>query len=534
MSLFSNKPLFLTRYSRVEFTKNIKDLISNGDYSAAAENLVISKYPFNETIRMLSNCPKALSSYLYKSASVVGITPSVQQVICHLFLEVELSILSFIPSTEKQSDLNRLKSFIKDFKSSLHPDTVINMISKAGETSLLTEAAVIFEKYETAIKYFLLCNDFSSILEFITQIPPEKQRPVLIRFLKTSKSQLIAKIDDGLKVTAEAIFDTLVPLVLQAGVTKQLQDLVKSFSNLYDMNIFTNKIHHTLYYLMFIITNDPKSAKALEAKERFDNLDHDFIVQYLTDHNLFNWAAKHYACTKERHILAVKYAFKSSISDASALMKDDLKDAHDLHDCWLELFDLYHKAGDSITTENWVALIKQATTNAKKTNLSLDDIFSYIPASMKLDDVQMTIARSVDQSSKAIKNSESLREQIKERMVEIRKLFNESGIKSINIDPNDKLCCICGQQACDAPFAAYPCGHAVHMSCFLTNLNNYVDSTTSLEIFNYLANLKEDYGKVAEIITKSCPACGMSSLIILDRPFIEEGESEMAKWEIPE
>ena len=370
-------------------------------------------------------------------------------------------------------------------------------------------------------------------IKIILKIPIEDQRPIFIRFLKNSRQILFEMIEEGDIISINSLFDTLVILVLNSTNTKQTKELIGTFENLLNQNVFTNSIHYTLTFILFVLLNEKEKLKIFYENKLFEKLDHDFLVLFLLDRKLYEEIPLIYSKTNDRHILAIKYCFKYNKSNLINLIKKNLKDSSDIIECWLETLYLYKESGNLISSQEWEELIKAAAVS-RKSALPLDDIFSYLPKDLILDDLQLTISKAVDSSSKSIQLSEKTRLEIQDRMNKLRIELNDYLLKPINVDPLNTICCICNQQSCDNSFAIFPCGHSVHMNCFISNMDRYIDSATSLSIFNFIANLKDDYGKIADVITKSCPSCGLASLVVLDQPFITyEDNFDNKKWDIP-
>jgi hypothetical protein len=157
---------------------------------------------------------------------------------------------------------------------------------------------------------------------------------------------------------------------------------------------------------------------------------------------------------------------------------------------------------------DWALLIKGANQIGK---LPLDDIFPLVPKDMELDSLHGLVANAVERTSRGIQRSEKLRLAIERKAEEQRKIINSREIKPVELRPGEVKCFFCGQAACDAGFVVFPCGHVIHVACFL---------------HGGAAGGDEQLEKLA----RSCPACGSAALVILDTPFVDPEH----KWEVYE
>ena len=541
MSLFPNKPLLGTKCCGVSLPYEAREKIENGEYLAAADLILMSHLPFNQTVRLLSNCPKALAAYFFKYCASIDTKDAQKQIAAHLFIETQLGVLNSTQGLkEKQTEQKRLKDFINEQQVYLDPDTVIKLIKHYGEMAILAEVCLIFKRYEMAIDVMAgsLATYKKTILGFLDKVSVEKQRQVLLRFIAQSKIDLYEAIDEGkLKLdNFDAFFDTLAILVSLSPYDSEIyqKNIIKVFEIIQLSDWFKKPIHYTLHFILLILLNQTKAIEKFMTEKEFNNVDHDLIATYCVAHGNSDLAAKIYAKDPNRHKAAVGFMIKSVFNERNGqielkplidLFNKDLKKAEDIRECWLIALRKAKSVSEKLDSHKWNIIACEAT---KSNHISLDDIFPLIPANMPLDDLHQTIVRAVGVSSTALSDSEKVREKIKARMQEQRAIITNTAMKPIELDASEAKCIFCGQAVCDSGFDVYPCGHVAHISCLANNINTYsFDQDIIEDIYN-----PESLAKRFSI---SCPACGLVSLKVLDKKFVDENEDKEAisNWEIP-
>jgi hypothetical protein len=259
---------------------------------------------------------------------------------------------------------------------------------------------------------------------------------------------------------------------------------------------------------MALLDQTKEISKFLESPD-FQHIDADFIVAFLVSREMPSLAADVYARVPTRHLLAVQYAMLDSFDKTLDILKTDLKGAPDMRQCWLLALRTYHK-GNNLPPDNWTKLIQSAVGDTHN-GVTLDDVFPLVPRNIALDSLHTAIAAAVQASTDAMKASESIVAAIEGRAKEQRFLVDTQTVSTLVIETAQARCFFCGLSICDGAFAAYPCGHVVHIAC-LAQLNAGIE------------------------IGEACPACGAASLKILQTPFVNPvlDAAEEEVWRVPE
>ena len=505
MSLFPKTPLYQPDFLFSTLPQEIRQGIEAGEYESAAESLITHKIPFATALRMISNCPKLLISYLYKQSSMFVSSHISQQLIWHMYLQFAIFNLD-------ESEINRVSNFLIEHKNGLDKNLVLKWVLQAGETNLIQNACIAFNDYDTLVKHLLSSGQYLP-LQYINNVSELTQRTAFLRALTNQTMQLTEMLSESYRPPINAIFDALVQLAIkvsryEAQILKE--NITINFQTFYENGLFTEPAHFHMY-LMFLISMKMESSilQFFETKE-FQLIDKDFVAMMLIKNDMISLAAQLYAHVEERHSLAVEYALRQSQKFAIELLQSkQLKTAKDINSLWIQLLKACRDSPNS-KSYNWVDLVSTANNSGV---ITLDDIFPLVPADIPMDPLNNIIAEAVQRSSNEIRRYEDQRKKIEERADAQRKILSKPNLTPIEINPLEATCFLCGQSVFDSQFEAYPCGHVVHTSCYLSS----IDTKDILSL------------------SESCPACGTASLIILDKPFITaDDKEEEEKWAIPE
>lgn len=180
----------------------------------------------------------------------------------------------------------------------------------------------------------------------------------------------------------------------------------------------------------------------------------------------------------------------------------------------------------------WKTLLETATTSYV---LTLDDIFPLMPPDMNIDSFQGTILNSIKQYQEDNIRSNERIGQFVARAAQQREVVSRGNQLVVELEPI-ATCHICKQSVYKDRFLVFPCMHAVHVKCFLSNMHLYFRPTMRLSLISLAARAAKDEGqrdKLAAIIRKSCPVCGELSINVLDKDFVlKEEKEEREMWSL--
>ena len=516
MTLFTQQSLLLDKVIHTTLPPKIIKAIHDGDYDIAAESLVVQNYPFHETLKIISNCPRMMNAYLYRRACAIGSNQGAQQIVCNLYIQTAVFGLSLLNDEERKNETEKIKRFIHDYKKYLSQKLVMDVIKKSGESSLTIDACVAFNDIKTLVNYCLSVNDFQTLGNYILSIKDiEIQRQILLRLQKRNTIKLVEMLDnEASSLNIDAVFDTLIELSFKAPTFTPvlIENVSEIFDQFYEAGMLTKSSHAMSYFILLSLLGKEEKIYKLFDEPIFKILDKDFYVAFLIRRNMHSLAANVYARCHNRHSLAITYGLKCSFATTLALLKGPLSGARDEKSCWLQALRFCSDREKAPEDTDFCALITAAD---KSKTVTLDDMFPLIPSDMELNSLHLIIANAVQESSNQIKNNEEIRTKIERRAEEQRNLVSTQNLKPISIEPSEAICYLCGRPACDSQFEAFPCGHLVHTSCYLLSMGCSGDSSEEIQK-----------------LTESCPACGTASLVILDKPFIsnDEDKEETERW----
>lgn len=544
MSLFPNKPLLKTRALSTRLPQNVIDMVNREEYDYASEVLILLNIPFTEAISMIYNCTELLLSYLYKRASFVGATPATQQIVCHLYLEQAIFHLSSLQNkTDADNERKKIAKFIRDYKTCLDSKIIYQLLDKAGEITLVEEACLAFSDWVGLLN--CLCDhtpDINKLFSHVLNFSVEGQRFAFMQSVKNRVQNAVEKMDESDKPSMDAVFDFLVETGLKPWKSNMQKLLYQIFLQFREIDAFQSPYECAIYFLhMCLIGQKPEIDEFLNSPSA-NIIDKDYIASFLIQRGLFDLAADVYLHDPRRHRIAIKFAMKTSMEKALDFLTDKKKGIRgtpEAHDLWILVLKLCSNSETAPPDCNWEELIQKAYESK---SVTFDEIFVYVPSNVPIDKLQKTIVRSALANHQVLSASEKRRKAIEARADEQREIVTKNQLAPLEIDPLDEkaTCFICGQPACDSAFDAFPCGHVIHMSCFLANMHSYFDIDTRIKLLS-LANIagkegQDNLHQLANYLTTSCPVCGTSSLVILDKPFVLEGmeKEDEAKWDVPE
>ena len=104
------------------------------------------------------------------------------------------------------------------------------------------------------------------------------------------------------------------------------------------------------------------------------------------------------------------------------------------------------------------------------------------------------------------------------------------------IDVDSSCCCeLCKNPIFSGRFIIFPCNHAVHISCYLENMDLYFSPADQLSLIAYQSSaLKNPNSRnnLLELLSDSCPICGERAVSVLDKDFVIDDPEEKDKWSL--
>lgn len=488
--------------------------IKAGKYDEAADLMLFAGVPINEGYRMLSNSPRALAHFLLKSVRVARGSAATKQLACHLYVETQLFVLSRSKGEEKCAEMKKLVNFVRKNKSFLSERTVIRMIEESGEFQIMNHVLLAFGDEKQIVANIMVSGNYKNLENFIAHVPVQQQRCVCMRLAESHIHKLTQVLSASEKPSMDAIFDAIVSLVLKAQTVDKA--LCASLLKVFAAEDRGGKMlgpHYQLLFIFWALLGKKEKIDDFSSTPEFASMDKDFIINYFVHKKMYAMAANVCAHVSGRHVFAVRFALMESLELALELLSGPLAKESDSRECWLEVLKLCSDRKTTPKDCDWGRLVCAADASGR---VNLDDIFPIVPPDMPMDALHVALASTVQRSSDVMKANEDVRVAFEKRSRKERKVINEQRFKPLKVRRDKISCFVCGRVATDSPFEVFPCGHAFHVACFLNS------------------NLPGDFSS-RQAMTSSCPACGVVSLDILDKPFIdwEQEKKEVAKWKVP-
>ncbi|EAY20485.1 hypothetical protein TVAG_238570 [Trichomonas vaginalis G3] len=181
--------------------------------------------------------------------------------------------------------------------------------------------------------------------------------------------------------------------------------------------------------------------------------------------------------------------------------------------------------------DTWKDLLSRAITSKI---IRLDDIMKFIPEKMEITFLSPSIIDSIRGFQDESKQTEDKIENLKERSHQQRDIKSMFGDDQHAIDvESSELCEFCRQSLYTDKFIVFPCHHALHIHCFLENMDLFFEPVEQLNLIALQANAlkREDTrAKLIDALSKSCPFCGELSVEILNKSFVVEDQEQIDKW----
>jgi hypothetical protein len=440
-----------------------------------------------------------------------------QRIVCHLYLQTALHALNSMNSADLKAERERIRIFLADFSSLLSKQLVLAWLHSSGQSALVAPALLTFKDYEALALRYLVSEpqDNQGLRKIIPHLSELAQRQVYLRGLTRDTMGWVEFLDAHPSAPLDALFDGLAALALSVVPTSGSREIRANARDLlhifYEGGRLTAPAHLHTYFLTMVLLKEADKVQAFLNSPAFDAIEKDFVANFLVRQNELAVAAQVYARVPDRHILAVKCAARVSLDAAAELLRTAIGDADDTTACWTELLALAAADAAQGRPVKWEELVPRA----HRRGVTLDEIFQRLPPGLEVGALDRTVAMAVKQTSRKIKESKDVREEIERRSEEQRQSVAAQIAQPLEIDPAQALCFFCGQPACDASFVVYPCLHVIHVSC------------AKLQYPGYAGDV--------ELFRQSCPACGVAALQILNQPFIglDKEKEEFALWDVP-
>ena len=514
MLVFPGREPLQMKFRSAQLSRDVVHLIKGGKYDEAADRMLFSGIPVNEGYRMLANCPRALARFLLKSSRMKSISVAAKQILSHLYIETALFVASQSKGNDRLAAMKKVINFIRKNKNFLSERAVVQMVRQSGEAAIMNNVLLVFGNERQIINNILASGSAKKLESFILHVPIEQQRWVFMKLAESNIGKLTHILSAEEKPQMDAIFDAIVSLVLKAQTVNKA--LCTSLLNTFAGEDKRGKMlgpHYQLLFIFWALLKKKDKIEAFYKTKEFASMDKDFIVGYLVNKKMYEMAAQVCAHVKGRHVFAVRFALMESMELALDLLSGPLAKEPDARECWLEVLKLCSNEKTKPKDCDWGRLVYAADASAK---VNLDDVFPLVPPDMPMDALHVALAGTVQRSSDDMKYNEDVRSSIEKRATKERKLMNTQKHQPLRITRDKITCYVCGRLATDSPFEVFPCGYAFHVTCYLNS------------------NLPGDFSS-RDAMTSSCPACGIVSLDILDKPFVdwEKDKDKLAKWRVP-
>lgn len=184
-----------------------------------------------------------------------------------------------------------------------------------------------------------------------------------------------------------------------------------------------------------------------------------------------------------------------------------------------------------IPDNSWQRLLQEALLSNV---VRLDDIIPFIPRKMELEFLNHQIIESVHSYQSTNRSAEAVITELKSRFTEQQKKLETTNENEIEID-SSCYCEFCKEPIYQGRFIVFPCHHAVHIRCFLENMDLYFSPADQLNLIALQSSALRKTSDREELInqlSRSCPMCGELSINILNKGFTINDPVEEKQWSL--
>ena len=524
-----------------------------GEYNQAAEYYASTTRSFEDVALMLIEKSKkdALRSYLQLKLKSISNSNKTQQTIISVWLvELFLAKISELTASDSKTDMEaQFHQFLIDQRHVLGPakDTIYKLITSHGRDNDYLAYCLINGDYERVVVRYIQRGKHSEAIKTLAQqslklqatgSPPDtfselfykyspelmehcsietvdtwidspfldasKLIPALIRYTqhnKKSDDQSLRYLEHCVKIQGnqdEAIHNLLVSIYAQLEGDSQLRDFLASPDGRFDLK-----------YALRVCTEQNKTLACIDI---------------YSEMGLFSEAVE----------LAL------TVDPELAKMNADMaKDSRSK--LWLRI------AKHMITDESLGGTpIQRAISVLKESDsIKIEEILQFLPDIEAIGDLKEEICHALEQYGS---NIERLKNEMADMSVVAEAIRKEIGEQddAVFVVNGDQNCDICGRILLNDESYVFPCAHAFHCSCLLTEMSRTTTDSVKIEnMYSYLELLKSRQNNLEDnevrkklksldnFVRESCPYCGDIMIESISDPFITRSElQDVKEWEI--
>ncbi|OHT15740.1 hypothetical protein TRFO_42351 [Tritrichomonas foetus] len=567
--------------------------ITSKRYTNAAESLVRHQVPFNYSFIFLSNCPEALTEYIFlsikcfdqddygskvcfdidlkskegknekkeKSESikklsskesskkkkkskkgkkeiemkqlVINEISSYDSLYINLYLSLIIPIIHIEPEEKRMNDITKILKLIKKYKIAISKVQLYQLCKKLSNDDIYAGVCLIFDDIWEYSMIMLEKNNYDAVFEQLHQLSESKRAQVYCAFPQEYQKSIVACWLNGELPNAATVLpllaDTIFADELNTEITKPLQNVLEKMFLLKQLLTAPQK---QLFFHTIVKNGNFGNLQIIYKHDSFKSIGYYFILRYLSSHKQFSIAAKFCAYIDLHHHAAVDFAIHDSINSCHDLLNNELKDAFDIRSCWIKAIN-QTKDVKGAEVIDWKNLIQDATVSNV---VKLTDVLPVLPYDMPINVFQPTILKTVDEyQDKSKKNSDQV-ESVANRSSIHRNIIQKGTKITYNVDPVAS-CWFCQNSIYKEKFIVFQCNHMFHIKCYFNSMHIYYEPEERLQLISTTL-LASRYPKKEEnlqhYICDSCPICGERAINEIGKDFLTRREASANDiWDLP-
>ena len=542
------------------FTRQAENLFEQKNFAVAAKCYAQTQVSFEEiALKFIQVQEKAaLKMFLLKKCESLKNQDKTQMTMIVIWLlELYLNQLGDLKETNdevQESTQEEFRKFLASTKVKTcleqNPKVAYDILASHGDVANLVFFATLMQDYEHVINHYLQHDDFLSALEVLTKQTDThlyyKFSPVLMQHIP--KQTVSAWIEQKRKLDPRKLIPSLVHY--QHGKSVQTEEAIRYLE--YCIEVLGNKDEAIHNYLLSLYTEqeDDESLLRYILMQGQDpeqvHYDMKYALRLCAENDKYK-ACVHIYSTMGLFEEAVDLALKVDVGLAKVQAEKPPEEDEVLRKkLWLRI--ARHVVEHEKDVKKAMEFLSQCSL------LKIEDILPFFQDFVTINHFKDAICSSLQDYNEHIKELKSDMHEATQSADCIRNDIQHTRNK-FSIVPAQEKCCICNYPLLTRQFYVFPCNHAFHMDCLVTELmpqlkekqrNKLAELKQLLHSPSYFSSPRSETvstgsqpspeslkSEIEDIIASECIYCGELMIRSIDKPFIsaDEYEDAMKSWE---
>ncbi|CAG8443951.1 10866_t:CDS:10 [Ambispora leptoticha] len=454
--------------------------------------------------------------------------------------------------TEQKLLVDDFKTFLQTYKTDLDKRTTYNLIASHGRTEELLYYATLIGDHEKVISHWIAEKDYKQALDVLSK---QGSVDIFYKFAPVLMENAPYETVSVLMRQTELDPQYLIPALLKYDHSKTSDNISTNQAIRYLQYVIqqTNNVDPAIHnFLLTLYATQPTSDEtdllkflATEGHEPHYNL--DYALRLCTQNGRMQ-SCVHIYSNMELYEEAVDLALKHGDIELAIINADKPEDDKPLRKkLWLKIArHVVEKEGDIKTAMNYLQRCEL---------LKIEDILPFFPDFVLIDEFKEEIITALEEYNTHINDLKADMEEATKSAESIRLDIRELRCRFATVS-TDERCSLCDFPLLTRQFYVFPCQHAFHSDCLITQVTKHLKTKQLrriLDLQDQIARFimsdnaatpgddavvivpKVDQLKdeLDDLVASECILCGDIMIKSIEQPFIKEEESEiLASWTV--